>query len=508
MRWDLVLMWAGFAVAAGGGVAAWVGGPGWVGPLGVAPAAALVLAGVRARDRRVSRRVSAGLARVCEAFEGLVDGPPEGTPPPPGLGIDEALSAWGAHARGCAGRVSSAVASLEAAYGELSTFLQVIDEPVLVCDERQVVILANAAASGMLELDSDALLGRVIDEVFTNAEVLSLHARASRGELGRRRVTLAGGNGNRVAEVSAVPVPVAGAEDGGRNGVLLVLRDVSELARALQIRTDFAANASHELRTPIASLRGAVDTLVGVGSGDEAMRERLLHMLDENVGRLEDLIRDLLDLSRLEAADGAVRLSLVPASELVRVLSSAFEQMGERGGISLRFEMAPELERLRTDRNLVTIILRNLIENAIKFSAKGDEVLVRGYVAPAGPGEAGHCVFEVIDHGQGIPLPMQQRIFERFYQADSSRDGSKLARGTGLGLAIVKHAVRSLGGTIRVKSIWQRGTTMTVELRSCVPACQDIHHDAPHDTAHDAPEAARPPAAGPQPNADADTPRA
>ena len=120
---------------------------------------------------------------------------------------------------------------------------------------------------------------------------------------------------------------------------------------------------------------------------------------------------------------------------------------------------------MRTDRNLITIVLRNLIENAIKFSDEHEEVLVRGLCEP---GESEHvpdiCVFEVIDHGEGIPLPMQQRIFERFYQVDQSRDGSKIARGTGLGLAIVKHAVRTLGGSIKVKSVWQRGTTMRVEL--------------------------------------------
>lgn len=386
------------------------------------------------------------------------------------LGVARVLSATvAAHER--ADAAGAALAALELSHGELSTFLHVIDEPLLVCDARQDVILANEAAVLWLGMASGDVFGRRIDEVFTSVEVLSLHARAARGEACRRRVTIAGENGNRVVEVSAVPVPVSHAEDGEGRGVLLLLRDVSELARALEVRTDFAANASHELRTPIAALRGAVDTLQGPASRDEAMRTRLLAMLDENVFRLEDLIRDLLDLSRLEALEGSAKLSLVPGSELVSVLTQNFEAMCERGGVSLRFDFDDQLETLRTDRNLVTIILRNLIENAIKFSDEGDEVLVRGRVEPsADPRAARACVFEVVDHGQGIPLPMQQRIFERFYQADTSRDGSKIARGTGLGLAIVKHAVRTLGGTIKVKSVWKRGTTMTVELAGAVPA--------------------------------------
>jgi two-component system phosphate regulon sensor histidine kinase PhoR len=375
-------------------------------------------------------------------------------------------------ARKLAEGAQAEAARLDASYRELASYFRLIDEPVLVCDGRQTVARANEAASHWLEMDREDLIGRPIDEVFTNAEVLSLHARASRGERCRRRVTIAGENGYRVAEVSAVPVPlVAGADDDEGRGVLLALRDVSELARALEVRTDFAANASHELRTPIAALRGAVDTLLGPAASDEAMRTRLLSMLDENVFRLEDLIRDLLDLSRLEALEGSAKLALVPASELVHVLTQNFEAMCERGGVTLRFELDEELENLRTDRNLLTIILRNLIENAIKFRESGDEVLVRGTITEGDtPSAARTCVLEVIDQGQGIPLPMQQRIFERFYQADTSRDGSKIARGTGLGLAIVKHAVRTLGGAIKVRSVWKHGTTMTVELVGAVPA--------------------------------------
>jgi two-component system phosphate regulon sensor histidine kinase PhoR len=419
-------------------VSAMVGAMGWLAAPLLISAGVLVWCGVRFRDRSTSARSDAHWK-------------------------DELLRAEGA-------RVAR-TRELERAYRELSTFLEIIDEPILVFDDQQLVVLVNEAARAWLDMAAEDALGRRVDEVFTNAEVLSMHAKASRGALSRRRVTLAGENGFRVADVSAVPMPPdeASGPDRGR-GVLLVLRDVTELARALQVRTDFAANASHELRTPIASLRGAVDTLHGPAAGDEKMRERLLSMLDENVSRLEDLIRDLLDLSRLEAMEGSARLSLVPASELARVLGESFESMCERGGISLRFEFDQTLEELRTDRNLLTIVLRNLIENAIKFSSEGDEVLVRGLVEDTESGRGRRpCVFEVIDHGQGIPLPMQQRIFERFYQVDQSRDGSKIARGTGLGLAIVKHAVRTLGGAIKVKSVWQRGTTMRVELPGALP---------------------------------------
>ena len=477
--------WGGrwFAAAAAAGVAALVlialGAWVWLAAALVVGAGVAVWRGVRARDARAAAALQGALSPAGERLSSMLGGP---SGPDEAIGARALVDAWGGHLLAQADQASAALASLGAAYDELGLFLQLVDEPLLVCDERPVVILVNESACRWLGMAGEAVLGRSIDEVFTNAEVLALHARASRGEPCRRRVNIAREQGNLVADVSAVPVPMEGAGAAGSasaHGVLLVLRDVTELARALQVRTDFAANASHELRTPIAALRGAVDTLLGSASRDEAMRARLLSMLDENVTRLEDLIRDLLDLSRLEALDGAVRLSLTPASEVADVLARSFEALCERGGVTLRFDLAPELERLRTDRNLFTIILRNLIENAIKFSEPGDEVLVRGAVAVGGPGRAGAaCVFEVIDQGQGIPLPMQQRIFERFFQADASRDGSKAARGTGLGLAIVKHAVRSLGGAIKVKSVWQRGTTMTVELPGALSPQKALHGPA------------------------------
>ncbi|MFI4883306.1 MAG: sensor histidine kinase [Phycisphaerales bacterium JB064] len=465
-RWFIGAAVAGVAAVALSLAGVWT----WLAAILFILCVACLLQGVREREREITARVSRSLAETARHLNAVVGDAEAPLGSAEGNRADRIAHAWARFVRERVSAVEDTTSSLRAAYHELSTFLEVVDEPLMACDERQQVILVNEAGRQWLDMATDDIMGRTIDEVFTNAEVLSLHAKAARGELCRRRVTMTGENGYRVADISAVPVPVVGEVEGKGYGVLLVLRDVTELARALQVRTDFAANASHELRTPIALLRGAVDTLQGPAARDDTMRDRLLGMLDQNVSRLEDLIRDLLDLSRLEALEGSVRLALVPASELVRVLSESFEAMCERGGVALRFDIDPELERLRTDRNLLTIILRNLIENAIKFSDEGDEVLVRGTIEDPENGNAGHTVvFEVIDHGQGIPVPMQQRIFERFYQVDPSRDGSRNARGTGLGLAIVKHAVRSLGGAIKVKSVWQRGTTMRVELANALP---------------------------------------
>jgi two-component system, OmpR family, phosphate regulon sensor histidine kinase PhoR len=193
-----------------------------------------------------------------------------------------------------------------------------------------------------------------------------------------------------------------------------------------------------------------------------------MSMLSGNVARLEEMVRDLLDLSRLESPEAALRIEPAPGSELARGLSEDFSNACRQRSLTLVFDLDPALERVRTDRKLLGLILSNLIDNATKFAFEGTEIRVVGRpLAPQNGGLAG-VRLEVIDRGVGIPLNQQSRVFERYYQVDQARDGGRIRRGTGLGLAIVKHAVRRLGGTIRVNSVWQQGTTMVVELPGCL----------------------------------------
>ena len=351
---------------------------------------------------------------------------------------------------------------------ERQRLLDALDDAVVVTDHAGIVRWANEPAHRLIGTRADATAGRPIDELFTQPDLLEMHARAVKGARGRSRLPVQGSSGMRTLDVSATPL-------AGESGAMLTLRDITDLTSAVHVRTDFVANASHELRTPVAAVRGAVDTLHAGADDDPAMRARLLDMIANHVERLEDLIRDLLDLSRLEAMEGAARLGPAPASEIVRILEPAFEELCAKREVTLSFEIDEKLERMRTDRNLLILILRNLIENAIKFSKPGGAVRIVGTPAsiqrdgaPAAPGVR----FDVIDSGVGIPLNQQQRIFERFYQVDEARTAPTEIRGTGLGLAIVKHAVRTLGGAIRVRSVWQQGTTMTVELSGALPATQ------------------------------------
>ncbi len=343
----------------------------------------------------------------------------------------------------------------------LRSILDAVDEPILATDPQGRILICNAAAHQLLGLRADRLDNRPVEEAFTQPDLLSVIQSARTGTSVREEIRVPRPDGPRIWSTSAIPY---GEPTAGQRAIVLTVQDVTQQSLTLQVKTDFVANASHELRTPIAAIRMAVETLESLGPDDQAMHARLMSMIASHTHRLEELIRDLLDLSRLESSDELSQAEPVPASTLAAALAPMFEGVCRDRRLTLYFDFSPELEQLSSDRNLLLLILSNLIDNACKFAFEGTEVRITGQRAE----RPASVRFEVTDQGVGIPIAQQQRVFERFFQVDEARTGKK--RGTGLGLSIVKHAVRRLGGTIKVHSVWQRGTTMTVELPECLPA--------------------------------------
>lgn len=351
------------------------------------------------------------------------------------------------------------------------------DVPVLVVEPGGRVSLANRRALGLFAPGRRAVVGTPIDDLFAREEILSLRDQAAAGTPAEARVRMVFEHEPRYFDVRAAPLARGSQPEHG--SVVLTLTDVTQLATTLQLKTDFAANASHELRTPLALIRGATETLdAGADDAEDELSARMRTIIRNNVGRLEEIINDLLDLSRLEAPQGEPQSEPVAASAVADRLGELFAGPAAEASVTLRFDLDPALERMYIDPKLLEMILRNLVDNAIKFARPETEVVVWGR-----PGEVGTrpgavtphpsrlslagARFRVIDKGLGIPLKHQNRIFERFYQVDGSRDGAG-RRGSGLGLAIVKHALLRLGGRIEVDSVWQEGTTMRLEIPHCV----------------------------------------
>lgn len=368
----------------------------------------------------------------------------------------------------------------------LEALISAMDEPLLATDSEERVLLCNASAEAIFGTDDEpgGLRGRAISELFTHSTLLEMHAAARAGQVRRLRVPLVTALGKRVFQVSASPVPLAWGK--GVFGAVMVLRDVTELDQAVQVKTDFVANASHELRTPVSAIRGAAETLAGgVMQDDPAMAERLTRMIVNHAGRLEELLRDLLDLSRLESPDVPLAIERIDVDDVASSLEHMFEgACGERN-LRLVFDIDEALNEsggFFADRRLLMLIVRNLVENATKFAFEGSEVRIGvtlieaeipgpsggdlstgGMATDARAGSRGVVRWEVADRGIGIPLNQQDRVFERFYQVDAARTGSG-KRGTGLGLAIVKHAAKAMGGRVGLKSVWGQGTTVWAEL--------------------------------------------
>lgn len=390
--------------------------------------------------------------------------------------LDRALSRIG-------DRIARQEAMIEREQRMLRAMLESQGEPMLVVDAEGVVAMSNAPAEQVLRVGAGALRGKPLRTYLTSAKLLGALDSALEGRTRRLRVSIPTQSGERTWDCSAGPLPLPGR---GEPGALLILRDVTELADAVRVKTDFVANASHELRTPLAAIRGAVETLQSETGANPKVAARMQEIIAGHVHRLEALVQDLLDLSRVESGEAALRIEPLRLDLLKRAILDQFEDSCAARGVRIAFDIPDTLDGWSTDPRLIVLILRNLVENAAKFSHDDTEIRVVARLE-----RAGHDVvrFEVRDKGIGIPLAQQQRVFERFYQVDPARPGyehlstlGRAKRGTGLGLAIVRHAVLALGGRVGIQSIYSQGTTVWFEVPYHLPS------DIPSEPAPELPE--------------------
>jgi two-component system phosphate regulon sensor histidine kinase PhoR len=342
---------------------------------------------------------------------------------------------------------------------EQEAVLDSMIEGVLAVDVRQRIVGINQAAAGLLQVDIDAVLRRPIQEVIRNPEI-------------RRFVLQAIDCREPVEDDFVLSDPVSRIFHGrgtalrdpsGEGGAVIVFNDVTELERLESIRRDFVANVSHELKTPVATIKGFVETLLDGAIDEPADNRRFLEIVGRQSDRLAAIIEDLLALSRIEQSEGAGSLPREPvavASLLAAARSSCLPRATERG-MAIELDCPDELVA-EVNAALLEQAVLNLIDNAIKYSGTERPIHVQA-AAEAIPGQAGlSLVISIRDEGNGIPAEHLPRLFERFYRVDKGR--SRQVGGTGLGLSIVKHIVQAHGGTIAVVSERGQGSTFTVQL--------------------------------------------
>ncbi len=242
---------------------------------------------------------------------------------------------------------------------------------------------------------------------------------------------------------------------GDQIGALIVLNDITRIKLVETIRKDFVANVSHELKTPITSIKGAVETLIDGAIEQREIADRFLRIIARHSDRMDSLIRDLLLLYQLEYQDeGGLKDEMGALHSVIRNAVGICELKAQEKDISLVLECSERIV-MRMNAPLLEQALVNLIDNAIKYSPEKRQVEIRATI------ETSEVIIEIQDQGSGIDTRHLDRIFERFYRVDAAR--SRKLGGTGLGLAIVKHIVQSHGGTVSVESNLNMGTKFTLK---------------------------------------------
>lgn len=303
--------------------------------------------------------------------------------------------------------------------------------------------------------------GRTPLEVIRNAGVDdALRTAAATQELVSVEVHV-GHNEDRSILVNAVAFPTTGP----RLGTVAVFHDVSELRRLESLRSDFVANVSHELKTPLTAVRGFAETLLS-GSVPPQDVEKYLGVILKHAERLGSLIDDLLELSRIESRKQPLQLTSVDVGRVAVGVMTGMEPLLRSKALSVKLvEQTDPQAEAHADRRAVEQVLTNLLDNAAKYTNAGGHIEVQ--VTAAGD----RIGVEVRDDGIGIPEQDLPRIFERFYRVEKAR--SRDLGGTGLGLSIVKHLVQAMDGEIFVQSELGRGTTFRFTLpkaQSTLPA--------------------------------------
>jgi len=343
---------------------------------------------------------------------------------------------------------------------EREAVLESMVEGVLAVDPDLRILTLNTAAAELLGVDLVEVQGAAIEEAVRNPDLQRVVAAAVSGQ-GPVEVDLTVHVGGREQYLQASGA-LLHAQGGEVVGAVVVLNDVTRLRRLEAVRRDFVANVSHELKTPVTSIKGFAETLVDGAIDDPAAARRFLKIIAGQADRLNSIIEDLLALSSLEEGRGAgMDLQETRLGDVLSVAADVCAPKAEAKGITLLVE-CPQGMYVDANPPLLEQAVVNLLDNAVKYSPGGTTVRVTA--AP----DDGEVVIAVSDEGQGVSREHLPRLFERFYRVDKAR--SRDLGGTGLGLSIVKHVTQVHGGRVSVDSIVGRGSTFRIHLPRRHPA--------------------------------------
>jgi two-component system phosphate regulon sensor histidine kinase PhoR len=346
----------------------------------------------------------------------------------------------------------------EAERQKIEAIVRNMSDGLILADTKGRILLVNSALTNLFGIGSN-IEGKTLTEALRNTELADLAARVA-------------GNRERISGEIDVTYPkelslmvraapfYSRSAQGETLGVVLTFHDITRLKKLEEVRKDFVANVTHEIKTPITAIKGFAETLIEGALDDKDNALKFLETIKNNSERLNSLVNDLLVLSRIELGDIAIDKRDVNIEEVVdSVLTTLSEKAGNKG-LYLKKEMSSGVTEIQADRDRLIQILINLVDNGIKFTERGGvKVEVQGRKIKNETGEEKDFVeITVEDTGAGIPRKHLSRLGERFYRVDRAR--SRELGGTGLGLAIVKHLVKAHGWEMKIESTEGQGTAV------------------------------------------------
>jgi two-component system phosphate regulon sensor histidine kinase PhoR len=337
---------------------------------------------------------------------------------------------------------------------KLEAILTSMMEGVVAIDNSERIIIMNSAAAKLMSVDVNNSHGKKIYEVIRNADFLRfLNKIVDSGKMCEEEIVFHDNNILRYMQSHGVVIK---NDKNDVIGILIVLNDVTNLHRLEEIRRDFVANVSHELKTPITSIKGFVESLQDGAIDEPADAQRFLDIIARHADRLNNIIDDLLALSHIEQVGGAgIQMEIADVALMLENAVNSCEYKLSEKNIKAVISCSPELKAV-INSPLIEQAVINLIDNAVKYSDSGTVVTVSAMI------EIDELIIKVADHGTGIPADALGRVFERFYRVDKGR--SRKLGGTGLGLAIVKHILQTHGGHADVESIVGEGSVFSLHI--------------------------------------------
>ena len=323
---------------------------------------------------------------------------------------------------------------------KMKVVLSSVIEGIIAIDKEGRIILFNNALKNMTDYSSDRVLGKFHWEIIRNNQLNELLKEVlQKGQPLTQEITIFSPQ-EKIFRASANPL----TKKNEVWGAVVVLNDITEIKKLEKMRSEFVANVSHELRTPLTSIQGFVETLKDGAINDPGKAQYFLEIIEKQSNRLNNLIEDILQLSKIESQEIIMNLQSINLRDLIDKTISEFKKKIEQKNHKIKINISPQLPLIKADPEQIEVVFRNLLDNAIKYTPNGGEIYISAFE------KAENIYIEVADNGIGISAEHLPRIFERFYRAD--KDRSRKLGGTGLGLAIVKHIVQANQGTIGVES--------------------------------------------------------